>query len=127
MRSHGGVLAQITALIGELASSDPTADSITGLRKVIEQAEAEFCRQVRAFDTRQGYAAPDQGTETMPAWLRHYCRMAPQDASRHVRVARMLPSLPDTRAAFTAGDISYSHAAQITELARPTSIADAQT
>src|SRR6266496_3350156 len=126
MRSHGGVLAQITALIGDLAACDPDADGISGLRKVIERAEAEFCREVRVFDARQGYAAPDQSTETMSAWLRHYCRMAPQDASRHVRVARILPSLPDTQAAFTAGDISYSHAAQITELARTTSIADAQ-
>jgi hypothetical protein len=126
MRSHGGVLAQITALIGELAASDPCADSILGLRKVIEQAEAEFCRQVRVFDAGKGYAAPDQGTETMPAWLRHYCRMAPGDASRHVRVARMLPSLPGTDAAFTAGDISYSHAVQVVELARTTSVADAQ-
>src|SRR2546423_4837088 len=126
MRSHGGVLAQITRLIGDLAASDPCADSIVGLRRVIEQAEAEFCREVRAFDAVKGYAAPDQGTETMPAWLRHYCRMAPGDASRHVRVARMLPSLPGTEAAFTAGDISYSHAAQMVELARTTSITDAQ-
>ena len=126
MRSYGEMLGQLTGIIGELAASDPTADSITGLRKVIERAEAEFCRQVRVFDAGKGYAAPDQGTETMPAWLRHYCRMAPGDASRHVRVARMLPSLPETEAAFTVGDISYQHAAQVVELARTTSITDAQ-
>src|SRR5256714_10252936 len=126
MRSYEETLGQITRLISDLAASDPCAEGIIGLRKVIEQAEAEFCREVRVFDAVKGYAAPDQGTETMPAWLRHYCRMAPGDASRHVRVARMLPSLPGTEAAFTAGDISYSHAAQLVELARTTSITDAQ-
>src|SRR2546423_6768508 len=125
MRSYEETLGQITRLIGDLAASDPTADSIIGLRRVIEQAEAEFCREVRAFDAVKGYAAPDQGTETMPAWLRHYCRMAPGDASRHVRVARMLPSLPETEAAFTTGVISYSHAAQMVEVARATSNPDA--
>jgi hypothetical protein len=119
------VLARITALIGELPD-DADAETLLGLRKVIEQAEAKFCREVRAFDAVKGYAAPDQATETMPAWLRHYCRMAPGDASRHVRVARMLPSLPDTQTAFTAGDISYSHVAELVELARATSITDAQ-
>src|SRR5256886_16828790 len=122
MRSHGGVLAQITALIGDLAASDPTADSITGLRKVIEQAEAEFCREVRVFDAVKGYAAPDQATETMPAWLRHHCREAPGDAPRHVRGAPMLPPPPETEAAFTPGELSYSHAARRGELARLTSI-----
>src|SRR3954447_18767305 len=125
MRSHGGVLARIAALIGELPD-DADAETLLGLRKVITQAEAKSCRQIRAFDAVKAYAAPDQATETMPAWLRHYCRMAPGDAARHVRVARMLPSLPGTEAAFTAGDISYSHAAQMVELARTTSVADAQ-
>src|SRR3954469_22557755 len=128
MRSHGGVSAQLielSKLIGQLPD-DADAETLLGLRKVIQQAEAKSCRQIRAFDAVKGYAAPDQATETMPAWLRHYCRMAPQDASRHVRVSRMLPCLPDTQAAFTAGDISYSHAAQLVELARTTSITDAQ-
>jgi hypothetical protein len=128
MRSHGGVSAQLielSKLIGQLPD-DADAETLLGLRKVIQQAEAKSCRQIRAFDAVKGYAAPDQATETMPAWLRHYCRMAPGDASRHVRVARMLPSLPETEAAFTTGDISYSHAAQMVELARTTSITDAQ-
>jgi hypothetical protein len=125
MRSHGGVLAQLTEWIGQLPD-DADAETLIGLRKVIEQAEAKFCHQIRSFDAGKGYAAADQGTETMPAWLRHYCRMAPGDASRHVRVARMLPCLPGTDAAFTAGDISYSHAVQVVELARTTSVADAQ-
>src|SRR2546421_10442241 len=125
MRSHGGVLARITKLVGELPD-DADAETLLGLRKVIQQAEAKSCRQIRAFDAGKGYAAPDQGTETMPAWLRHYCRMAPGDASRHVRVARMLPCLPDTEAAFRVGDISYSHVAELVELARTTSIADAR-
>ena len=126
MSSHGGVLARLTELIGELAGCEPSADGLIGLRKVINQAEAEFCRQVRAFDARQEYAAVEQGCETMPAWLRHYCHLAPGDASRRVRVARMLPALPDTEAAFAGGGISFPHAALVVELARKTSVQDAR-
>jgi hypothetical protein len=122
-----GVLAQITRLIGELPV-DTDAEGLLGLRKGVTLVEAKSCQQIRAFDARKGYAVPDQAaqaTETMPAWLRHCCRMAPQDASRCVRVARMLPSLPGTEAAFAAGDVSYSHVVQMVELARTTSVQDA--
>src|SRR4051794_34906795 len=121
MRSHGGVLAQLTELIGQLPD-DTDAETLIGLRKVIDQAEAKSCHQIRAFDARRAYAAPELSTETMAALLRHYCHLAPQDASRHVRVARTLPSLPETEAAFDRGDISYSHVVIITELARKTSL-----
>jgi hypothetical protein len=120
------MLGQLTRIIGELAECEPSAEGITGLRKAMDQLHAEFCRQVRVVDSRREYAAPELSTETMPAFLRHHCRMAPQDASRHVRVARTLPSLPATQAAFARGDISFAHAALITELARKTSLADAQ-
>jgi hypothetical protein len=119
------VLAQITKLIGELPV-DTDAETLVGLRKVITQAEAKSCQQIRAFESRQGYAATDPSAVSQQAWLRYWCRMAPGDASRHVRVARMLPSLPDTEAAFAAGEISYQHAAVICDLARQTSVEDAR-
>src|SRR2546423_7496188 len=118
MRSHGGVLAQLTELIGQLPD-DTDAETLIGLRKVIQQAEAKSCDQIRSFDARQEYAAAEWSTETMPAFLRHYCRMAPQDASRHVRVARTLPSMPDTQAAFVAGEISFTHVAAMGEVGPP--------
>ncbi|MFL6076653.1 MAG: DUF222 domain-containing protein [Mycobacteriales bacterium] len=125
MRSHGGVLARLTELIGQLPD-DADAETLIGLRKVIQQAEAKSCRQIRSFDARQGYAATDPSAVSTPAWLRYWCRMAPGDASRHVLVARMLPSLPEAEAAFTTGEISFQHAAVICELARQTSVEDAR-
>src|SRR3954447_18799187 len=125
MRSHGGVLARIAALIGELPD-DADAETLLGLRKVITQAEAKSCQQIRAFEARQEYAATDPSAVSMQAWLRYWCRMAPGAASRHVRVARMLPSLPETAAAFATGDISYQHAAVMCDLARQTRVEDAR-
>src|SRR4051812_1741830 len=116
MRSHGGVLARLTDLIGQLPA-DTDAETLIGLRRVIQQAEAKSCQQIRSFEARQGHAAGDPSAANMQAWLRYWCRMAPGDASRHVRVARVLPSLPDTEASFTTGDISYQHAAVICDLA----------
>jgi Domain of unknown function (DUF222) len=125
MRSHGGVLAQLAELIDQLPD-DTDAETLIGLRKIINQAEAKCCRQIRNLDARQDYAAPEWACETMAALLRHYCHLAPQDASQHVRISRLLPSFPDTEAAFTAGDISFRHAAIITDLARKTSLEDAK-
>src|SRR5690242_20667503 len=121
MRSHGGVIGQLTDLIAQLPD-DTDADTLVGLRRVIEQAEAKSCRQIRAFDARQGYAATDPSAVNMTSWLRHYCHLAPGDASRRVRIARTLPHLPHTQAAFDAGEIGVQHADNLALLVRQTSI-----
>src|SRR5689334_21700863 len=121
MRSHGGVIAQLTELIAQLPD-DTDAEMLVGLRRVIEQAEAKSCRQIRSFDARQGYAATDPSAVNMTSWLRHYCHLAPGDASRRVRIARTLPHLPHTQAAFDTGDIGVQHADNLALLVRQTSI-----
>jgi Domain of unknown function (DUF222)/HNH endonuclease len=120
MRSHGGVIARLTELIGELPD-DADPDTLIGLSRVISQAEAKFCRQIRSFDARQDYAATDPPANSTLAWLRHFCHLSGGDASAHVRVARTLPDLPDTRAAFDAGEIGFSHVDSLALLARQTS------
>jgi hypothetical protein len=51
MRSHGDVIGQLTELITQLPD-DTDAESLVGLRRVIAQAEAKSCRQIRSFDAR---------------------------------------------------------------------------
>jgi Domain of unknown function (DUF222)/HNH endonuclease len=121
VRSHGGVIAQLIHLIGELPD-DADPETLIGLRRVIQRAEAKSCRQIRSFDVPQGYAATDPSAASTPAWLKRFCRMAAGDASAHVRVARTLPHLPDTQAAFDAGEISYRHADTVALLAHQTSV-----
>ena len=120
MRSHGGVIGQLTDLITQLPD-DTDAEMLVGLRRVIEQAEAKSCRQIRAFDARQAYAATDPSAVNMTSWLRHFCHLAPGDSSRRVRIARTLPHLPDTQAAFDAGEIGVQHADTLALLVRQTS------
>jgi hypothetical protein len=121
VRSHGGVIAQLTRLIGQLPD-DADPDTLVGLSRVINQAQAKLCRQVRSFDARQGYAATDPSASSTLAWLRHFCHLASGDASAHVRTARILPDLPDTQAAFDAGEIGFRHADSLALLARQTSV-----
>jgi len=115
------VIAQLTRLIGELPD-DADPDTLIGLSRVINQAEAKFCRQIRSFDARQDYAGTDPSANSTLAWLRHFCHLAGGDASAHVRTARTLPDLPDTQAAFDAGQIGFRHADSLALLARQTSV-----
>lgn len=70
--------------------------------------DAEFTRRFAAFDRREGYAA--DGSLTAAAWLRGRCRMDGGAAADRVFTARKLTQLPETGAAFGAGQINYEHA-----------------
>jgi Domain of unknown function (DUF222)/HNH endonuclease len=76
-------------------------------------------RRLRAFDA-QG-TADEAGALSTAGWLRAACHLSPGVAADRVRLARRLPSLPTTHAAFSAGEISYDHArlvaTAVTELA----------
>jgi hypothetical protein len=85
------------------------------LHRLIESLRAVFSAQLFDLDRSGAYAA--QGALSAAAWLRHECRLAPNAAAEQVRVARTLPELPETAAAFAQGEISFQHTALLTRSA----------
>jgi hypothetical protein len=90
-------------------------DELTALAARIAAATAQFLRALGEFDARKGWDV--EGIRSCAQWLSWRCGMALGTAREHVRVARALRSLPQTRAALAAGDISFSKARAITRIA----------
>jgi Domain of unknown function (DUF222) len=112
-------MGNLESAIDELAGEDLSvltglerAERLLRIDRVINRLEAERCRSLAHFDRSGRWA--DDGALSAKAWLRHHCRMAPGAAAEHARVARRLPELPATEAAFTDGEISYAHVRVIT-------------
>jgi hypothetical protein len=109
-------VGNLASAIDELAADDldgiPTAalgDEVVELTRQRERIEAQLLRRLQRFDASGAWA--DDGSLSTQAWLRRHCRMASGAAAERVWVARRLhDSLPETRAAFAAGDIGYAHA-----------------
>jgi hypothetical protein len=70
--------------------------------------DAEFTRRFAVFERRDGFTA--DGALSGAAWLRAHCRMDAGAAADRVFTARKLLQLPETEAAFGAGEINYEHA-----------------
>ena len=84
---------------------------IKRLRAGIDRAEAHCACRVEAFDRERGYAAtPDTSTVN---WLRNNCNLSGATADKHVRLARQLPDLEETKKALEAGQIGIEHALEI--------------
>jgi len=81
------------------------------LRAGIDRAEAQCARRVEAFDRERGYAATPE-TSTVN-WLRNNCNLSGATADKHVRLARQLPDLEETKKALEAGQIGIEHALEI--------------
>lgn len=92
-----------------------SADELADLNREIERLRAVFSTRLRDFDRSGGWAA--EGALSATGWLRAECRLSPSAAAEQVRVARALPELPETAAAFAGGEISFQHAAVITRSA----------
>jgi hypothetical protein len=87
------------------------AEDIVALRADINRREAELIRRLAAFDARG--AAGSDGSVSTAAWLRTRLGMSAAESSDRVRTARALRRLPRTAAEFSAGSLSYRHAALI--------------
>jgi Domain of unknown function (DUF222)/HNH endonuclease len=102
-------------------TAERPAGSVAGaelveLHRLSESLRAVFSGQLRDFERSGAYAAQG-GALSAAAWLRHECHLSPNAAAEQVRVARTLPELPETAAAFAAGEISFQHAALLTRSA----------
>ncbi|MFQ5555221.1 MAG: DUF222 domain-containing protein [Acidimicrobiia bacterium] len=72
-----------------------------------ELLRAECLRRVRALDRRRPHE--QEGFLSTASWLRARARLAHSTAREHVRVARVLETMPVAAQAFRGSDITYSH------------------
>jgi len=98
---------------------DLTGELVTASNRIA----AAMTSVVRAADKREAYRR--DGAVSMKAWLRGSCRMAPELATATVSTGRRLEQLPETSAAFAAGEISAAHARVITRAMTPGRLAKA--
>lgn len=123
MRASGdlaSVEATIDALIAEPEVGPVLGEELVALDRLGAKIDALKLRKLSHFE-RDGGASADGALSTV-AWLRHHCRMSPASAGATVRAARLLPSLPECRAAFEAGAVSVTHVSVITRCAEAVGI-----
>ena len=104
-------------------SEDALLDLAGELVTASNRIAASLTTVVRTADRREAYRR--DGAVSMKAWLRGSCRMAPEAATATVSTGRRLEQLPQTAAAFAAGEISAAHARVITRAMTPGRLAKA--
>ena len=87
---------------------------ITALACEIHAATCRWLGLVAEYDAREGWA--QWGCQSCAHWVAWQCAIAPGAAREHVRVARRLSELPLIRAAFAAGELSYSKVRALTRV-----------
>lgn len=94
---------------------DAMGDEIAQLAGQIAAAEARFLRLLGSFDQWGGWGGP--GIRSIAHWLSWRAGMSLRTAREHVRMARALRDLPQTEAAFGAGELSFSKVRALTRVA----------
>jgi hypothetical protein len=79
-------------------------DALVEAFALLDRLEAKVSEAVGAFDASEGYGV--DGAASAQAWVRHFTKRAPREASACVRRARRLRSLPCTAAAWAEGSLS---------------------
>ena len=116
-------LDQLAEIDLHALSEDALLDLAGELVTASNRIAASLTAVVRTADRREAYRR--DGAVSMKAWLRGSCRMAPDQATATVSTGRRLEQLPETAAAFAAGEISAAHARVITKAVTPGRLAKA--
>ena len=87
---------------------------ITELASQIHAATCRWLELVAEYDAREGWA--HWGCKSCAHWVSWQCGIVPGAAREHVRVARRLQELPLIRAAFGAGELSFSKVRALTRV-----------
>ena len=95
-------------------SLEALEEEICALASHIHAATCRWLSLVAEFDRREGWAS--WGARSCAHWVSWRCGIAPVSAREHVRVARRLEQLPEVRAAFARGELSYSKVRAITRV-----------
>jgi hypothetical protein len=98
------------------AGLDRIGDEIAELSAHLDAATARLLDLIREFDARGGWA---NGFRSCAAWLSWRVGFAPGAAREHVRVARVLATLPLLSRALARGELSYAKIRELTRVATP--------
>jgi hypothetical protein len=90
-------------------------DEITEMAAHLAAGTCELLELIQIFDEEEGWCLP--GIASCAHWLNWKCSMSMGTARERVRVARALPALPKTLAAFRVGKVSYSKVRAMTRVA----------
>ena len=117
-------IAQLEAAITALGQVDwqrESADSVRRasvvMQRAVNRVTFQALRPVEQLDARSAYRF--DGAVTAASWLRTRTHMDPATAARLVTTARRLRGLPRLTQAFQRGQVSYLHAAAVTDAAVP--------
>ena len=123
-------MSELRSALDELAaidltelSADALLDLVGELGTAANRMAAVLTSAVRAADRREAHRR--DGAVSMKAWLRGSCRLTPAEATAIVSTGRRLDQLPETSAAFAAGEIGAVHARVITRAMTPARVAKA--
>jgi len=98
------------------AELDRLGDEIAKLSAHLEAATARLLALIREFDARGGW---NTGFRSCAEWLAWRVGLAPGAAREHVRVARVLGTLPALAEALARGELSYAKVRALTRIATP--------
>ena len=90
---------------------------ITELAAHINAATCRWLLLIGEHDRREGWA--EWGCKSCAHWLSVQCGLGLRAARQQVQVARALAELPEIRAAFGRGELSYSQVRALTRVATP--------
>ena len=107
-----GVAEAIDALLAldpDTLDDRELAELAVAMHRQQSRLAAATTRVTAAFDARGVWG--EDGSRSCGAWLARRCRLPLGQARAEVRLGRRLSTMPETRAAFGAGDITARHAA----------------
>ena len=115
-----GESAAVTAdeadAIGTMATERLEAEATT-LAAHIAAATARFLEVVAELERREAWKSWE--ARSMAHWMSWQCGLGMRAAREHVRVAVALRELPEARAAFARGELSFSKVRALTRFATP--------
>jgi hypothetical protein len=110
------VLDELESAIDKVAASEREVD-VERMVRLSERVEYLKLRTIRDYELSGAWQA--EGFVSTAAALRKKCRMGHGAAQGSVRLARKLEALPETAAAFGAGEISREHVEAIARAHTP--------
>jgi hypothetical protein len=120
--SVGALTGALARAIDDLLAVDPDgvsdaelAEAMLSLRRQQARLAAVVAEQTAAFEARQVHA--EDGSRSATDWIAVHGRLPRGQVAGEVRDARRLRTMPETRAAFRAGDISAAHVRVLCRLA----------
>jgi hypothetical protein len=103
--------------VNDLPTTDSIVEAIDQLHAIENGVRRALLREIAALDAREAWR--EDGATSMTDWLMYRRGFARRTSADHVRVARVLPSLPHIDEVFASGRISWDKLILITTIAAP--------